>query len=50
LSKIYGEKLKYIGGYFGTGESGVSQANGQLRINYEPTKKLKERFQRLKKF
>jgi DNA-directed RNA polymerase specialized sigma subunit len=54
-AKIYlcqrykGEKLKDIGGYFGIGESGVSQASRRLKDKLRTDKKIKRKISKIEK-
>lgn len=54
-AKIYlcqrytGEKLKSIGGYFGIGESDVSQASRRLKDKFRTDKKLKRKISKIEK-
>ena len=44
-----GRKLKEIGGYFGLGESGVSQASRRVRMKIEADKKLRRKVKDIEK-
>ncbi len=44
-----GEKLKDIGGHFGIGESGVSQASRRIADKIRKDKKLKRKIEKIEK-